>query len=347
MTLFNNQLGHTPIFRVERGNSDITSTIADRLISIKVEFYYGGGEADRLTLVVDDRDWNIDIPSVGEDASTLAFYLGYEQSNLVYMGTFKVDRVILSFTPKSMTLICSSSGTNSNLKAPMITSFDDKTIGSIVGSIASAAGVAALVAPALENTTIEYLNQHGGSGQLLQDLEARFDAVAKFGDGKLAFLQRGTRQSASGQTLDAITLDGTDLSDLSIDINNRHSYSKVRASYWDKTQHKLVFLDSSMRGDKASTIPFLIKRAYNTQDEAQDAADSQMNALRRQGCTGTLTMSKGDPRAMAGTPLTLTGMRDGIDGVYTAETVIHSLTKESGLLTTISFYSEDGAGGSE
>ena len=337
-------LGLTPTFRIERGGDDITTTIADRLVTLRVASYSGGGAADTATITLDDRNWNIVLPSVGEDASTLSISMGYVEGSLYSVGTFQVDKLKLSFSPRTMTLECNSADMNSNLKAPLITSFDGQTVGDVVSAIASSAGVSAVVAPALAGLTVKYLNQHSGSGHLLQNLEGRFNALAKFSDGKLSFTERGSGQSASGQALDNVTLDGSDLADLEIDIDNRHSYSHVRASYWDVEQHKLIWIKSSVPGDTASSVPFMLKRAYNTDTEAQAAADAQMASLNRQGAQGSLTMAKGDPRIVGGASLTITGTRPGIDGSYVIDSAIHSLTKDGGLITTLRFASENGAG---
>lgn len=341
---YTTSIGLTPSFAVVRNGDDITNTIADRVISLRVSSYEGGGDTDQATLVVDDRDWNIDLPNVGDGASTLGIYLGYSDSFFSDMGTFKVSRLGLSFTPRAMTINCDSVGGATDLKAPAITSYDGKTLGEIVGAIASSASVTPAVAPALASIQLEYLNQHSGAGHLLQDLEGRFNALAKFSDGKLSFTQRGSGDSASGQKLNSVTLDGGDIAELSMDITDRQIYSHTRASYWDKEQHKLVWLNSSVAGDSVSSVPFMLKRAYNTQIEAQSAADSQQSAMNRQGCQGTLTMSKGDPRIIGGSNLTITGTRAGIDGNYIVQSAIHTLTKDGGLSTVLSFYSENGAG---
>lgn len=342
---YTTKLGFTPVFRVERNGDDITSTIADRLISLRITSYQGGGDSDQATLTVDDRDWNIALPNVGESASTLAIYLGYAEFGLYSVGTFKVSRLGLNFSPKSMTLNLDSIGGATNLKAPIITSFDGKTLGEVVGAIAASAGVEPAVSGALSGASVEYLNQYSGSGHLLQDLEQRFDGLAKFNDGKLSFTQRGTGLNVSGNKLDDVTLGGEDIAELQMDITDRHSYSGTKASYWDRLQHKLVWVKSNVAGDTASNVPFLIKRAFNTDSEAQAAADAQQSALNRQGCQGSLVMSKGDPRIGGGSNLTITGTRAGIDGTYIVSSAIHTLTKDGGLTTTLSYYSDTGAGG--
>lgn len=91
----------------------------------------------------------------------------------------------------------------------------------------------------------------------------------------------------------------------------------------------------------------MIKRALNTQVEAQAAADAQMSELNRMGRQGSLTMSKGDASIKGGQRFNITGCRDGIDGEYLISTAVHTLTKDQGLTTRLEFYSEDGAGSSE
>lgn len=248
---YTTSLGFTPLFQITKDGDDITDSFSDRLVSITVTSVDGGGESDTVDILLDDRDWVIAIPNVGENSGTLHVFLGYKESQLNDCGTFNVGLVDLSFSAKSMLIHGNSVGTNTALKAPAITSFDQSTVGDIVGKLAFLAGVTPQVDPKIGALEVQYLNQHGTSGNQLRSLESRFGALAKISDGNLSFTQRGTGESVSGQSIGSVTLDGADISDLKITINNKNSYSKVRASYWDKDQHKLNWLQSAVPGDSA------------------------------------------------------------------------------------------------
>ncbi|WP_237477833.1 phage late control D family protein [Lichenibacterium dinghuense] len=340
-------LGYTPIFRISKGDDDLTPQFKDRVLSIRVNSVQGGGTADSCDIVLDDRGWQLALPNIGEGSATLDISLGYAETQLYPMGSFEIDEVDLSFPPKTMLLHGNSAGMNSNLKSPLITSYANQTLNDIVGKLAFSAGVTPQVDPTIGAIQLEWLHQHSGSGHLLTQLERRFNALAKFSDGMLSFTQRGSGNNVSGLSIGSVTLDAADISDLKMKLTNIGSFGSTKASYWDKDQHKLVWVQAGVAGDPASSVPFTIKRAYNTQAEAQAAADAQQAMLNRKGATGSLTLAKGDPSIRGAQHITITGTRSGIDGEYLVSSATHTLVKDAGLTSAIDFESEDGAGGED
>ena len=335
-------LGFTPQFKISKGGEDITSNFADRMILIKIESRDGGGDADVVDISLDDRDWVIATPSIGEGSQTLQVSMGYAETVMYDMGTFQVDDLYYEWTPKTMRLHGNSLGFSTDAKAPIITSYDGQTLGSIVGSIAQSAGVTPKVDATLVAIQVPFLNQHASSMHLLQELERRFGGLAKFSDGFLSFTARGTGNSASGTSIGTFTLSAEDISGGSIAPSNRFAYSKVRASYWDKVNHQLSWIESTTPGSPNSTVPFMDKKAYPSQAEAQAAADSTMSQLNRKTKQGTITLSKGDPSIRGGQVFSISGCRDGIDGSYVVRKAIHTLTKEAGITTSLDIYDEGG-----
>ena len=120
----NTTLGFTPQFSITKGREDITSAFVDRLISIRVESREGGGDADTASFTLDDRDWRIALPSIGEGSTTLSISMGYAEGAMHDLGSFQVDEVSLSFPPKGLSLQGNSVSMNSDVKAPLIISHD-------------------------------------------------------------------------------------------------------------------------------------------------------------------------------------------------------------------------------
>ena len=237
-----------------------------------------------------------------------------------------------------------SLGFSTDAKAPIIASYDGQTLGSIVGSIATSAGVSPKVDATLAAIEVQFLNQHASSMHLLQELERRFGGLAKFQDGFLSFTQRGTGDSASGTSIGTFVLGPEDISSGSINPTNRFSYSKVRAGWWDKVNHQLSWVESTTAGSPNSTVPFLDKKSYNSEAEAQAAANSTMSQLNRKSKQGTITLAKGDPSIRGGQGFAIAGCRDGIDGSsYVVRKAIHTLSKETGIVTSLDVYDEGGS----
>ena len=339
---FTGGLGFTPLYRIERGGDDLTSTFSDRATSISVTLFAGNSNGDLCEIVMDDRDFALASPSTsGEGAANLSIFMGYEQGGLYDLGSYQIGQVRYTGLPKSMTLVGSSYGFNTAVKAPVITSYDGKTLGDIVGAIAQAAGVQPYVDPTLASKLIPFLNQHASSLHLLQELERRFDALAKFSNGTLAFAKRGSGDSQSGTFLGGFVLEPEDLAEWDVQESERTAYSKVRASFFDKSENQLRWVVSSVAGAPNATAPFVIKKALNSKDEAQAAADAHMGALNRGTHTGRLTLVKGDPSITGGQAFRIARMRSGLDGDYTVTSVTHAFTQADGISTSIEFEDAD------
>ena len=190
------------------------------------------------------------------------------------MGSFQIDELSYLSMPKAILLHGNSVGFSTSIKAPLITSHDGKTLGDILGTVADAAGVALSVTGTLGSIAIPYINQHASGLHMLQELERTYTGQANFQDGNLSFTERDSGLSASGMTMDTFTLGPNDFGDIDIRCTNRTSYSKVRASYWDKVQHQLVWLESTVTGSPNSDIPFLIKKAYPSRPRDREAVQN-------------------------------------------------------------------------
>ena len=85
---FTTSLGYAPAFSINKGTENVTGTLSDLLVLLKVESSEGGGEADIVDITIDDRGWNIAQPSIGDGSATLQVSMGYAESGLYDMGTF-------------------------------------------------------------------------------------------------------------------------------------------------------------------------------------------------------------------------------------------------------------------
>ena len=342
---YTTSIRYSPTYSISKDGDDISGRFVDRLISLKVCSFEGNGEVDTIDIEVDDRGWNIAEPSIGEGSATLDVSLGYcgPMGVMYQMGTFQVDEVHFKWMPRTMVIHGNSAGANTSLKAPIINAYEGKTLGDIVGQIASSAGVTASVDPSMASIQVPYLNQHSSLGHLLAELERRFNGLAKFSDGKLSFTQRGTGLTASGQALPSVTLEPEDVHTGDIKSNNYFAYSKVRASYLDRTKNQLVWLESNTKGSPNSTVPYLFDQPFGSQAEAQAAADAHMARLNRSTKEGTVTLSKGCPELRGGSKMVLSGFRSGIDDEYMIRCATHTFTKDGGIGTVLDVYTEDGA----
>ena len=102
-----------PRFRLDISGNNITDTISDRIISIKVNDE-AGQKSDTLDVTVDDRDEQLPIPTARAD---MQVWLGYEGTDLTYMGRFTMDEVALKSNPSTMTVRGKAADSSPEFKA--------------------------------------------------------------------------------------------------------------------------------------------------------------------------------------------------------------------------------------
>jgi len=331
----------TPIYKIERGGIDITGRFNDRCTAINVTLTAGAGSGDVLKITLDDRDWAIAKPNVGE---IIDVYLGYVEAGLAKMGTFEISRVVFEWVPKSISLEGSSIGFQSAVKAPAIKTYADRTLGDVVRDIAKSAGVAANISPELEGVKVPERNVTTSPLQLLTELEFEHGAVAKWGDGRLGFTVRDSGKSPAGESTPLVVLRPEHIAELSIHTETRPSFSKARMSWFDQDEVVRKWVEApAPRGANGSFPAFNIGRMANSKEEAERIAKSQISYLTRNQSEGQITLSRGNPFVRDQSRILITETRDGIAGSYVADVVSHSYVKGSGLGTAMSIRSDGDA----
>lgn len=331
-------VGYTPIFRIEQEGIDITSRFNDRLVSIEVTLGSGGGEQDKCEIVLDDREWKIAAPTVGRK---LEIYLGYKEVGLGQQNVFEISTVEYLWPPKSIKITGNAAGMIGGLKVRKVKEFEGKTLGDIIGDIAKTGGVEPMVEVGLAETVVPFLNQTQSSFHLLQELERRYGAIAKFENGKLIFVPREGNETAGGLTLPILLLKPEHFARGSVRHNQRGAYSSVRAAYMDPDTHQPVWLETPNKfaptdeNGKPIDAPFRMPAPQRTKEEALKWMRATLETLRRSMGEANFELSKGDPWIRANQRILVAGMREGVNGDYLAETVVHTYTKGAGLTTKI------------
>ena len=96
-----------PIFKVKTDDKDITDTLLPRLVSLNITDETGL-VSDKAEILLDNRDNILEIPPRG---TNLEISLGYENQDLVLMGSYIVDNIDLSSPPSRMRIIAKASNT--------------------------------------------------------------------------------------------------------------------------------------------------------------------------------------------------------------------------------------------
>ncbi len=319
-----------PRFEIRAGSGagarDITARLEARLMTLTVADA-AGIEADRLTLTLDDRAGDADIPRKGQ---TLEVALGWHGRRLVEQGRWVVDGVDLSSPPSTLRVSARSADLTASIKAPRTRDWRETTVGAIVAEIAAAHGLAARVAPALAGVAVPHMSQTSESDlHLLTRLARRMDALAKIGGGAIVFAPRGAALTVSGKALPAARIAGRELSAWRWRLEDRGSWASCAALWHD--------FDGAgrRRVETSADLPqFEIGEPFAAEDVARRAAHARLAELRRGALTLDLDIAVARPEIFAETPLDVSGLRDGVDGRWIASRVEHRLSP-SGFTTRI------------
>ena len=316
----------TPAFRLLADGADITSQLADRLVSIRLTDQ-AGQVSDSLEIALDDREKRLPVPRQG---AWLKVWLGYSQgeSRPVFMGSFVVDEVTLSGGLRSMVISATAAAAAPELvKASRTQVWRNTTLGEIVAEIAKRNGLQVQTKGNLSAIQIRHEDQTNETDQaFLTRLAEKFKATIKPSNGYLVMLPRGSGEGAGTFTIEEEEVEPG----WRAVLKNRGAYSQVRVRYLDRTTNTERVAEAGSRGPQ----PVLEERGtFRDQAEAQRAAASRLQSLQAGEVRISLT-TRGRPDINAEGLIVLRGFRPEVDGTWNARQIEHRLDK-AGFVTAI------------
>lgn len=318
-----------PIYFIVANGKPINSLIESRLVSLTVTDETGE-QSDRLSLRLEDAAGTIELPKKG---ALVSVKMGLGQ--LTDLGTFTVDAVSVSGPPDIITIEghaapYSKDGERKGMQDRKSRSFDEKTLGEIVETIAGEHGLAPVISDELASINPGHVDQTDESdGSFLNRLARDVGGVVKATTDRLALIMRGASRTASGGTLATVSLTRGDLSRWEYIEADRGGYKSAVATYRDHGEAKTVEVVVG-EGEPALRLP----HEYSSKSNAKRAAEARLDDSKRSsGGKLRLTMpARLD--IIAETPLAVAGIRQGVDGAYVVRRVEHTLDK-SGLRTSV------------
>lgn len=316
-----------PVYVITANGKPITNLIGPILNSLTVTDETGE-QADRLTIRLDDTAGTLELPKRG---AILTLQLGIGLS-LVDFGQFTVNTVTAGGPPDILQIDAHAVPMAGAGKAQQrkSRSWDGKTLGDIVSTIAGEHGLEAVVSTGLADIDPGHLDQTDESDiSFLARLARDYGAATKATAGKLAFILRGASRAASGAKLGTVALVRSDLSRWSATFSDVGGYKSVVAAYRNLATAQTTDVVVG-EGEPVFRLPHV----YSTESNARRAAKARLDDMKR-GAGGRVQLTM--PARLdiiAETPLTLSGVRQGVDGAYVARRVEHTLDK-SGLRTTV------------
>ncbi len=305
----------TPAFQILADGDDVTAVIADRLIELRVTDE-AGLSSDECEIKIDDRDRAVATPRKG---AVLTVRLGYRGA-LARMGAFTVDEVRFGGPPFTLTVAARAANLRKALKAERTRVWKDQTIGGLVGAIAAEHGLTPAAAEPLASTPVEYLAQTEESDlHLLTRLADDHDAVMTVKEERLIFIPRGAAQTVSAGEMPAVSLSIEDLTEVEAVLPDRQGRGKIEARWWS-----VPLAEEQIATAGEGEVSRRLRRVYEDAASARAAAEAELSKIERDKASLSFACA-GDVRLMAETPVTIAGVRGGLDGRWVIKRAEHTL----------------------
>ena len=304
-------------FRIDVNGVDKTKNFSDLESLIITD--EAGEKSDSLEITLDDQDQTLEIPA---KKAKFKVWIGTE-NNLFDSGEFILDHTSTTGFPAKMTLFATASPFKSSFTNTKERSWFQKTVGQIVGTIAREQGLKSAIDSELVSEKTDQIDQTQSDMHLLRWLSKKFDATFKIQAGYLVFVKKG--RSASGylpkrEVADNILENWTHESPPSGD------YTGVRAYYMDENSKRKEVIEGSE--EKVCEIKFNKKN----EEEARSAAKNKLREINR----GTaklrfsiaVSSSLNPAELSAGQLISVSGIRDGVNGDWLINKITHSFTTD-------------------
>lgn len=310
-------------WRVMLAGQDLTEAMKPRLIEISLT-EKRGEEADQLDITLHDADGLLALPP--PDA-IISLALGWARGTgvtvgLVEKGAYKVDEVTWSGPPDTVRITARSADMTTGMRRRRDRSWNGKTIGQIIDTIAGEHRLTARVHARLRGTTVESIQQSSKSDlQFIRDLGRRYDAVATVKDGNLLFAPIGTGTSVSGTPLPSRTITRIGSGRYSYTRKKREEHDGAEAQWNDRpgARRQRVRVGSGEN-------PRRLRRTYANEADARAAAEAATRRDARQAAEFSLTMAYGDAAVFPERPVRLSGFKSEIDALpWQIAEVTHSM----------------------
>lgn len=317
----------TPDFLIRADGTDITPAVRDRFVSLSIKDE-AGVKSDQVTLTLDDRPYRdgrrAALPEIG---TRLEVHIGYRETGLVSVGTFRVDEITYSGPPEALEVRAKHADMPGPFRTPVTRSWDDTTLGDIAQAIALEHGYEARVEPALGLIPIPHTDQTDESPMaFLNRLAAAHDGVCKPVAERLVVAPKGTAKSVSGQPLPDLTLSPKDLATWKYTHSARKDPGQSGGAGGTKAEHWDLGA-GEMRTEATGSEPYhTIRYTRPSASEAAATAATRKNEGDRAKGKFGATLA-GNARVAAEQKLVLAEFRPGIPAEWRIESVTHTLDR--------------------
>ncbi|MBF0035917.1 late control protein D, partial [Citrobacter freundii] len=200
---------YLPTFSLIAEDKNITAEITKYLTGLSFVDYGATDEDPQSdTLTINLVSPTMALPSKG---AKLRFAIGFDEY-LVDKGLFIVDSVSLQGPPRTLSITALATPSDNtkhpaNMQSQKTRSWDNKTIGEIVKTIAQENGLQPSVSSELAGEMPGHLDQlYANDAEFLAKLAQQYNAISKATGGYWIFTPQGTGKTVSGKALPEVTI---------------------------------------------------------------------------------------------------------------------------------------------
>ncbi|MBL4839938.1 MAG: hypothetical protein JKY47_03805 [Thalassospira sp.] len=310
-----------PQYQIIADSVDVTARMQKYLNKVRV-VDKPGVEADECEIELSDPDGTLNLPKRGV---RLQVFLGYD-GDLQDKGSFTIDQVAESGPPDIVTVSGCSADFQGPFKIQREESYNGKTIGEILTTIAKRYDLIPAIEDGLAGIPIDHIDQTNESDpNFLTRLGKDYDAIATIKSGRLLFTPVGYDKTVSGILLPKANIQRDQTATHHFQIADREgTFTGVRAKWRDHNANRTKYATAGS-GDNWKTL----KRIFPNAIAAYHAAKAEWARMQRGQMTINLNVSNGDPSIHAGQPLALAGWRPEINSVnWVTQEVSHEWTND-------------------
>ncbi|MDA9231174.1 contractile injection system protein, VgrG/Pvc8 family [Rickettsiales bacterium] len=319
-----------PIFKVTADDKDITDIFSPRLVSLNITDETGL-VSDKAEILLDNRDNILEIPPRG---TNIEISLGYENQDLVLMGSYIVDNIDLSSPPSRMRIVAKASNTKikdltNKIRSPKSRSWHEYSLVGIVSKIAKEHKFISLIDEYFEQIYIAHIDQTNESDlSFLTNFARDYDAFIKFVAGKLIFAKKNKGATITGKELPKLELSENQITSWRLNILDRDKFGKVIAKYHDfaTAEEKKV---TTGNGEP----DYEMRYTFTDQNRALEAAKAKLAEFER-GISKLEISLPGNPILSAESKIIIPDIKYLKDRTWIVEAITHDIS-DQGYQSTI------------
>lgn len=267
--------------------------------------------------------------------------VGWSSTTMAKTGVYTVQRCSIDGDPESgstLTIECRAADLSDKAKAVDSGHWDDTTLGAIVDDVAGKMGLSAVVDPDLRSIAVAYRTRLDEPAvAFLTDLADDFGGAIKIAGGKVVVTKRGSGRSASGATLPTLTFTHGPEYHFNFEFEPRGDDAESVGAWWDEETGS--WRDETDEGSGKGR--FATAHPWPSKSEAKHGAKAKRGEHKRKSATGSVE-GPGDPAAVAGCPVVVTGYGPDADGTaWIAESIDHEIKPDGGWLMTATLETKD------